>query len=169
MQLDQAIRTALEYENRVRDTYRAAAAKVGDPVGQKVLELLAKEEQGHVDYLQVKLTEWQRTGTAQPTPLETVVPSREALTASVKRLKDQVQKTDRSGELEILKQALAAEIETSAFYKKMVTELERAGQELFGPFLEIEDGHVMVVQAEIEHLTGLGYWFDFREFDLEAG
>jgi hypothetical protein len=51
----------------------------------------------------------------------------------------------------------------------MVTELDAAGRELFSHFLEIEQGHQAIVQAEIDALTGLGFWFDFAEFKLEAG
>ena len=39
----------------------------------------------------------------------------------------------------------------------------------FGRFLEIEQGHQAIVRAEIDALTGMGFWFDFQEFDLEAG
>lgn len=40
---------------------------------------------------------------------------------------------------------------------------------MFRHFLEIEDGHTAIVQAEIDALEGNGFWFDFAEFDLEAG
>ena len=36
-------------------------------------------------------------------------------------------------------------------------------------FLGIEQGHQAIVQAEIDALSGLGFWFDFQEFNLEAG
>ena len=47
----------------------------------------------------------------------------------------------------------------------------RAGEEraLFQRFLEIEDGHHAIVQAELDAVQGLGYWFDVQEFKLEAG
>jgi rubrerythrin len=76
---------------------------------------------------------------------------------------------DHSQELEFLRQALEAEVETSAYYERMVAELDADGRKLFAHFLEIELGHKAIVQAEIDALTGLGFWFDFQEFNLEAG
>jgi hypothetical protein len=51
----------------------------------------------------------------------------------------------------------------------MVRELPPEGQSLFSRFLEIEDGHGAIVQAEIDNVKQMGFWFDLKEFDLEAG
>ena len=72
-------------------------------------------------------------------------------------------------EVEHLQRALAAEMETSAFYRRMVGELSDERQKLFARFLEIEEGHVAIVQAEIDAVSGSGFWFDMMEFDVEKG
>jgi rubrerythrin len=69
----------------------------------------------------------------------------------------------------MLQKALLAEIETANFYQRMVKELPADHQPLFKRFLEIEEGHQLIVQTEIDQLSGFGFWFDFQEFDLEAG
>jgi hypothetical protein len=51
----------------------------------------------------------------------------------------------------------------------MVAELPPEGQQLFGRFLEIEEAHAAIVQAEIDSVNGTGFWFDVMEFSLEAG
>jgi hypothetical protein len=51
----------------------------------------------------------------------------------------------------------------------MVAELDSTGQQLFERFIAIEEGHQTVVQAEIDSLSGFGFWLDFREFSPEAG
>jgi hypothetical protein len=51
----------------------------------------------------------------------------------------------------------------------MVGELSGERQRLFARFLEIEEGHVAIVQAEIDAVSGSGFWFDMKEFDLEKG
>jgi len=51
----------------------------------------------------------------------------------------------------------------------MVRELPEEGQNLFSRFLEIEDGHAAVVQAEMDSVSHSGFWFDLKEFDLEVG
>jgi hypothetical protein len=33
--------------------------------------------------------------------------------------------------------------------------------------LEIEEGHVAIVQADIDAVSGIGFWFDVKEFDLD--
>ena len=171
MTIEEAIKTALSYENQVHDTYADAAKQVKDATARKVFEVMAKEEQGHITYLESRLGEWQRTGHVTAEKLGTVLPSREKIEAGAKRLHERiaVKRESATEELGLLQQALELEGETSAFYQRMVAELPLEGQQLFQRFLEIEDGHAAIVQAEIDSVTGLGYWFDVREFSLEAG
>jgi len=71
--------------------------------------------------------------------------------------------------LELLNDALKVEVETYDYYRMMVEELQGEARELFHRFLEIEEGHQTIVQAEIDSVNRLGFWFDFQEFDLGAG
>ena len=167
--IEEAINKALEYERRVRDVYKEAVAQAEDEVGRKVFEVLANEEQGHVDYLEHKLRQLSQSGDLTPGGLETSIPTKEAIEAGIAKLKKTLEPGDRSTEEALLRQALALEEETSAFYKKMVDELPKEGRDFFFPFLTIEEGHVAIVQAELDAVTNMGFWFDYREFDLEAG
>jgi rubrerythrin len=170
IRLDEAIATALEYERKVQKVYADAAKKLADPVGQRVFAQLAKEEAGHVAYLQSRLGEWQKSGHVDLEELKTVVPSKERIDEGRTRMAKSVRaKRTTTSEVEHLQRALAAEQETSAFYRKMVSELSGERQQLFARFLEIEEGHVAIVQAEIDAVSGTGFWFDFKEFDLEQG
>ena len=47
--------------------------------------------------------------------------------------------------------------------------MDQAHLPLFARFLEIEEGHVNLVQAEMDSLNGLGTWFDVLEVSFEAG
>jgi len=172
MTLDEAIRQALDYERKVLAVYQEAAARAtGAGVG--VFSALAKEEQGHVDYLEARLREWQEQGRVAAGDLETILPPGEKVAEEVSRRAQALQtrspKEAQSEELELLKRALAAETDTSAFYEEMVATLDAEGKALFGPFLDIERGHRALVQAEIDALTGTGFWFDVAEFRFEAG
>ncbi len=51
-----------------------------------------------------------------------------------------------------------------ANYKQMVATLDAEGKSLFERFVEIEEGHLAIVQAEIDMVSGTGYWFDTAEF-----
>jgi rubrerythrin len=75
----------------------------------------------------------------------------------------------RGTELSLLTKARDVETETSNFYKRMVAELSDEGQQMFAYFVRVEEGHLALVQAELDALSGLGFWFDMPEFNLEAG
>jgi len=172
MKLEEAIKTAIEYENRVHNVYAEAAAKATDETGKRVFGLLAKEEQGHIDYLESRLSEWKKTGHVKDVALKTILPSAKEVEAAVAKLKDKVApqvRQDLDVEMGLLQQALQVEVETSNFYKQMTDEMDGEGKRLFGRFLEIEEGHQTIVQAEIDTVSGLGFWFDSQEFGLEVG
>jgi rubrerythrin len=166
--IEEAINTGLEFEERVRKVYSEAAKKFAEPAARKIFSVLADEEDRHVEYLESRLDEWQKTGKVTAAALETAIPSAEAIEAGMKRLEKRMARQDYSAELEMLKKALDLEIEATDFFKQMVGELDAESQKLFERFVEIEQGHEAIVQAEIDALTGLGFWFDYAEFRLEG-
>jgi rubrerythrin len=168
MEVEKAIKTAIDYETKVRDVYASALANARNETARRVFDRLAKEEQGHIDYLESRLTEWQKTGALKPRKLETVIPTKGAIEEGVKKLEGMMTEPDKHGEAQMLTKALDVEIETSNFYQQMVDQLDNEPQKMFQRFLEIEEGHLAIVQAELDSLTGNGFWFDFAEFDLEA-
>ncbi len=170
MKLEEAIKTAIEFETRVRDVYLEAKKSATDDIGKRVFKVLAVEEQGHLDYLKSRLDEWEKNGTLTLDDLTTAVPPREKIDEGLEKLKERLEKgkSEYDIELKMLRKALDVEIETGTFYKKMVEELDSDGQKLFERFLEIEQGHQDIVQAEIDSVSGLGFWFDFSEFKLEG-
>lgn len=132
----------------------------------RVFSVLADEEQRHVDYLESRLAEWRRTGKVNPVALTTAVPSRETIAEAASNVSTGLSDADRGTELKMLGKALEAERKTSSFYRRMVAELPAEGQKLFERFVEIEEGHVAIVQAEIDSLTNTGVWFDTFEVQL---
>lgn len=168
LSLGEAIQTALEYENNVRDLYLDASKQATEEVGQRLFKRLADEEQGHVDFLESRLDEWEKTGKVEEVELTTLMPTRQMLNEGMARLEHRISDHDWTLEIELLRKARAAEAETGSFYKRMVSELDEEGQRLFQPFLEIEDAHYDIVQAELDALQGGGFWFDFMEFNLEG-
>jgi rubrerythrin len=168
MTIEQAIKTAIEFELVVRKVYSEAGKKFSEPAARRVFQVLADEEDRHVQYLESRLEEWQRTGHVTAEKLETMVPSKRAIDAGVRTLQKRMQVQDYGAELELLKKALDLEIEATAFFRKMVAELDEEAQKLFSRFVEIEAGHEAIVQAEIDALNGLGFWFDFTEFRFDG-
>ena len=167
MTMEEAIKTALDYETRIRDIYRDAAEVVSDPAGKRILQMLRDDEQHHVEYLMDRLESWKKTGKLSEKKLGSTIPSIETIQRGMEKVRAHVSQENRSGERDILSKALKAEIETSKFYEKMVAELPNEGQRMFARFLEIEENHIAAVQFELDYLTKSGYWFDFKEFDME--
>ena len=171
MNLEEAIKVALDYEHKVRDHYAEGAKKIADPHGKRVFETLAKEEQGHVDFLESCLAQWTKEGKVDLGEVGMVIdPGVEWVEKARKELASRNEKrvADKN-EIELLKIAVELEEKTSAFYESLVSELPEEDRKLFDKFLEIEKGHVSIVQAELDSVQGLGFWFDIREFSLEAG
>ena len=120
-------------------------------------------------YLNTRFDEWERTGKVESAELATILPNREQIAAGVKTLEKKVSEYDWGVELGLLRNALNLESETGSFYKRMVAELDTEGQHLFQRFLEIEDAHYDLVQAQLDALQGNGFWYDYQEFSLEKG
>ena len=170
MKLEEAISTALEYEGRVHRTYSEAAENTANDVARRVCSTLRDEEAEHIKYLRDRLDEWRSTGKITVAELDTVLTPKAEIEAAAAALRRRLQgdhRKVRGTEFESLKRALDVELETSAFYKKMVASLDGDGRRLFGRFVEIEEGHVSIVQAEMDLVSGTGFWFDTAEFSLE--
>jgi rubrerythrin len=168
MNIEEAIQTAIQYEKRVVQVYEEAARGSLDPAGRKIFGALVKEEEQHVAYLKIKLEEWKRTGRVTETSLGTVVPSFSRIEEGIRTLQGQVARKAPESEMRLLKRALDTEVETSAFYIRVVKELPPEVGRLFERFIEIEQGHEAIVQAEMNAVAGNGYWFDIPEITLEG-
>lgn len=170
MNLQEALNVALDYEHKVRDHYAKGSKTIENPQGKKVFETLAREEQGHVDYLKNCLKQWTEQGKVEPGDLTPVLaPGLDWLDKAKAELKNKAEKrVATANEVELLKVALELELKTSGFYRELVGSLPEGERVLFDKFLEIEEGHVTIVQAELDAVQGMGFWFDVMEFSLEG-
>ncbi len=170
MNLQEAIGVALDFEHKVRDHYHRASKAIEDVQGRRLFQTLAAEEQGHVEYLEHCLAEFKQTGKVSDRPLRTLLP-KGVKWIEVERKKLQGRPDRRiasASEVDALKTALQHERDADAFYHRLVTQLPRDDQMLFQKFLGIEDGHLALVQAELDSVLGTGFWFDVMEFRLET-
>lgn len=171
MKLEQAITTAIEFENKVHTTYLAAAEETADPTGKRIFGTLAQEELGHIKYLESCLAKWKESGKLTITALETVIPSSDKIEEGLARLKDRIEERadPRPAEVEHLRRAIRAEMETAEFYRRMVDELAGDEGKLFERFLEIEEGHLAIVNAELDSVSNNGSWFNMPEWKWQDG
>ena len=167
MTIEKAIKTAIEYEIRIRDIYLEAVAAVDDAVGKRIFDTLGKDEQRHIDYLEHKLDQFQKTGAIETERLESAIPDGDSIAREADKIKGLVDREFLGVRQQMLSKALRVEVETSAFYQRMVDELPAEAQPLFARFLEIENNHIQAVQFELDYMGKTGYWFDFKEFDME--
>ena len=171
MTVEEAIVGALKYETKVRDIYLEAASGTREDEARALYEVLGRDEQSHIDYLNHTLARWKREGSLDPKVPDTAVPSKERLDEAMKRagapLAEAKAGADEGGEQKALSRALAAEEETSAYYRSLVAILPEDARPVFRRFVEIEEGHTSIVRAELDLVSRTGYWFDVREFDLE--
>ena len=169
MNLEQAITTAIKYETRVHTTYVEAAAGAENEVARRVFLTMCEEEKSHIKYLRERLEEWRADGKINIVEIGTQIGAPAAIEAGAARLRSTLageKKGSAGPELESLNKALNAERETSEFYRQMVATLDSDGKRLFERFVEIEEGHLAIVQAEIDMVLGSGYWFDTADFKL---
>jgi rubrerythrin len=167
MNLKEAITTGMEFETRVSELYRDAMEKSADPVGKRIFGVLAEEELKHLNYLESRLDELRRTGAITAEDLDTALPSEQMIREGIGMLETRMTPKDKGSELQMLGKALGVERDTTEFYRRMARELSDEGQKVFARFVEIEEGHLAIVQAEIDYLSKTGYWFDIKEFDME--
>ncbi len=169
MKLQDAIAVAIDFEKKVRDHDLTGAKEIPDPQGRKVFAVLGKEEQGHVEYLEHCLAQWKKTGQVPNVPLRSILPrGSKWIEAERKKLDGKGKRSPTRTELDALKVALQHEKDADGFYHKLVAGLAKEDQALFSKFLEIEDGHLAIVQAQLDSVQGMGFWFDVAEFRLEA-
>ena len=156
---------ALAYERKIRDLYLSAVETIDDNRGKSIFKALADDEQSHVDFLEYSLDllasageiDVEKLGSAIPAPVED----------RIQQMKVKIPEQMLGDVKRILNAALVLEIETSNFYKEACENSQGRIREILEKFYEIEQRHVVVVQIELDHAIGSGFWFDFMETDME--
>ena len=168
MQIEEALKTAIEYESELRDIYFEAAEAEDNEKGRQFFQSMGKDEQGHLDYLKDRLKQWQDTGKISAKKLKSALPSREEIERQAAGIKSLAEKESLGLKSQMLSRALKMEIKTSEFYQKMVDVLPAEAQQMFARFLEIENNHIRTIEFELDYISKTGYWFDVKEFDMEG-
>lgn len=168
MNIENAIKTAIEYETRVCELYREAELEMKGETGIRLIKALYRDETFHVLYLKDKLRKYREDGSIIQDEITSTLPSKEELEEEIRKVKTNMTGRTLGDKKKVLSKILKAEIETSSFYRQMVDALPDEGKELFSRFLEIEDAHIVLVQAELDLYGNTGFWFDNEEIDMES-
>ena len=167
MELEEAIRSAIKYEKRVCDIYKEAEQELPEGTRNRLVNALYKDELSHVKYLEEKLDQCQREGQVLMTKITSNVLPEWDIEEEAAKIPGHMSEKDLGDKKKILSKILKAETETSDFYRKLFNEISDEGKELVAHFLEIEETHVTLVQAELDLYSHTGFWFDNKEFDME--
>jgi len=179
MTIEKALLEALHYETKIRDLYLSAAGDAREGAAAEFFRRLGEDERRHADFIDAKLVEFRKTGAVGFEKLGSSLPAAEAFEKALKKTsaalaggeaasKAAAERGPLGGTIEALQHALAAEESTSSMYRELAGTLSGPAEEIFARFLELEEGHLRIVRAELDLATSTGYWFDFKEFDQEG-
>lgn len=161
-----ALKLAIERERGANKFYRQAADMTEDPNGKRAFKWLAKEELRHLAKLRQQLRsvldnnrwlEWRRA----TTPIErTEFPPPAEVIGTVKV---------GAGERDALRQAIESEREAIAFYRQAENSTpDLHGKTMFRALAREEEGHLALLEEELEWITKSRKYFTLHRFTLRA-
>jgi rubrerythrin len=164
--LAEAVSMAVNLEIKGRKFYQEAAKNSENPTAKQVFINLADEEMTHLRTFQAMLEKnsdlpkWREQ--ARKSPRKPVIPVfDDKARASLRRA--------TADELEALRIAMKQEKEAMEFFEKAG---EQAEDDITGSiFLFIKEQevyHYDLLQAEHDHITRTGFWFDTPEFRMDG-
>jgi rubrerythrin len=162
----EALKLAMEREKGANKFYRQAADKIKDLNGKKMFQWLAKEEARHLAKLRQQLRsvvdnskwlEWRRA----TAPIErTEFPPPSEVTGRVEI---------GAGERDALRLAIQAEKEAIDFYKEAEDSTpDPHGKAMFKALAREEEGHLALLEAELQWITQSRKYFTLHRFTLRA-
>lgn len=161
-------KTAIAFEEKIRDLYLSADKIVDDKRGKAIFKALADDEQSHVDFLLYSIKQLEESGVIDHERLTSPIPSKTEIEANIESMKAQIPERMLGDIKTVLNSALQLEKETSAYYREASKKTDGDIKRIMELFQEIEDRHVDVVQIELDHASNNGMWFDFMEGNLEV-
>jgi rubrerythrin len=164
----EALQIALDTEKKGYRFYKIAASSTSDPEGRHVFEQLAKDE---IEHMGVFATLYRSLTNDEPW-----MTYEEAVTKFGETPPDQIifpeisddEVQEEFNDLDALREALQFEEKAVSFYSGQAAgcDDERA-RSFYESLIEIEKGHVKIVQAELDSLMNTGIWLGYQEISLE--
>jgi rubrerythrin len=146
------VRTAIEYETKMRDAYLEAVRATGDPTRREIFLKLATDEENHMELMRKCLGEWLESGTITAKQLRAAASDKEAIHVTLTRVREALAPAPLENELQMLQKAYAAETEACDFFARIVEKLRNRDQkELFENVLLAEQAHVSIVKSELDY------------------
>jgi len=163
----EALQIAMDTEKKGYRFYRIAAESSKDPKGKKVFEQLARDE---IEHMGVFATLYESITNDEPwmTYEEALAKRGETDPDELIFPSGHVEAEENFDDLRALAEALEFEKNAVTFYEKQLAEADdEAAKAFYQSVKVIEEGHVKIIQAEIDALSGTGFWLDYQEISLE--
>lgn len=161
----EALKTALDFEIRGARFYLDTARKVKDESGKNILIRLALDELDHYEILLKQRESLEKEGKWGSVEVKKSVI--EKLLPKIER-KQTGKGEYHISELDALEMALEQEKKSRDYYDEQAKKVEsREAKEMFLRLRDMEEAHYTLIQAEIDHIRGYGFWMGFQEFDME--
>ncbi len=162
------LKKAIQLEKNGLKNYLKYARQTADIYGKNMFILLANDEFDHMTILENIVADLDQHVSLKEvridlSDIEKVVPKL--------REKDVLTKgTEGQDQLSALRTAANLERDSIHLYegirdKADDPDVKRIAQRL----VEMEESHYELIQAEIDSILGTGFWFGYKEFDLNAG
>lgn len=168
MEIIDAIDNAIKMEEKIREKYKIYASEIKEKSGQKFFLILSKEEEEHVKYLKNLKEEILQKKEPSFKEIPVLINSTKWIEECEEKIETIEEKHSKEGDFQRLLFALELEKEATKFYENLVKKSEGVLAKIFKKFLEIEESHTAIVQAELDYYGKSGYFFDFPEFSLES-
>lgn len=147
--------------------YLEFAFQTRDPGGKDMLIRLALDEYHHWQLIETQLRSLNETGTISRVEIPASLVEQLIPHLSEKELL--IRGKEKQNELNALQTALQLERSARDFYHRA---LEKAPEDelrqLLSRLEQMEQAHLELIQAEIDHIQKTGFWFWFAEFTMEG-
>ena len=162
-----ALQIALDTEKKGYRFYKIAAKSTRDPKGREVFEHLAKDE---IEHMGVIAASYEALTRNEPWMTYEQAAAKYGATEPKDLIFPDVPEEPQEGfdDLAAIEEALAFEKKAVAFYREKASKTDDAKAKAFyNSLVQIEESHVKIIQAELDSLTGSGFWLGYQEISLE--
>ena len=163
----EALQVALDTEKKGYKFYKVAAKSSKDPKGQEVFEHLANDE---IEHMGVIATVFESLTKDEPWMTYEEAVEKYGETPREKIIFPDVPEEAQEDfdDLKALEEAMEFEKKAVQFYTKQAQEADgKKARAFYQSLIEIEESHVLIIQAELDSLMGAGIWLGFQEISLE--
>jgi rubrerythrin len=163
-----ALQKAIHSEKAALEAYLKFARSTKNASGKDMFIRLSQDELGHLNLLEKELDslmagkKWAKA-VLKTSDIEELLPHLESPQALAPAGEGS------SDDLAALNLALEMERKAGAFYKKESAKAgDKNAKSMYARLAEMEEAHFNLIQAEIDHIKDLGFWFGIQEFTLES-